>query len=102
MWQTRGQAFRLLLPILTILLASCAPSEPPPARAVVGVLSERTPAARKAVIRHQLAALCPTPLSDDELEGAAQFVEQNRSNGAAWIAGRLLTMHREARICRGS
>ena len=98
---TRGRASLPLLPILTCLLASCAPNEPPPARAVAAVLSERAPAARKAAIRAQLAPICPTPLSDDELEWAAQFVEENRSRGATWIAGRLLTMHRETRICRG-
>ncbi len=98
----RGRAFRLLLAILTISLASCAPSAPLPARAVNAVLSERTPAARKTAIRRQLAALCPTPLSEDELEWAAQFVEENRSKGAVWITGRLLWMHRETKICRGA
>jgi hypothetical protein len=72
-----------------------------PARAVVSVLSEKTPATRKAAIRRQLAALCPMPLSEDELERAAQFVKENRSKGAVWITGRLLRMHREPKICRG-
>jgi hypothetical protein len=98
----RGRAFRLLLSILTISLASCASSEPPPARAVVAVRSEKSSTARKAEIRSQLAALCPTPLSDDELEWAAQFVEENRSKGAVWVTGRLLKMHRETKICRGA
>jgi hypothetical protein len=102
MQPTRARAFLLLLPILTISLTSCAPSEPPPARAVIAVLSEKTPAARKAAIRRQLAALCPNPLSDDELEWAAQFVEENRSKGAVWVTGRLLRMHRETKICRGA
>lgn len=97
-----GRASLPLLTTLTILLASCAPSEPPPARAVAAVLSNRAPAARKAAIRAQLAPLCPAPLSDEELEWAAQFVEENRSRGATWIAGRLLKMHRETRICRGT
>ncbi len=98
---TRARAFRLLPLIPMILLASCDLNEPPPARAVGAVLSERTPAARKAAIRRQLAAICPTPLSDAELEWAAQFTEENRSRGAVWIAGRLLRMHRETKICRG-
>jgi len=34
----RALGFRLLLPILTILLTSCALNEPPPARAVVATL----------------------------------------------------------------
>lgn len=91
-----------LLLILTILLASCAPSEPPPARAVAGVPSERTPSGRKAATRRQLAPLCPTPLSGDELEWAAQFVEKNRSKGVVRITGRLVRMHRETKICRGT
>ena len=98
---TRARAFRLLLLIPMTLLASCAPSDPPPDRAVAAVLSDKTPAARKAAIRRQLAAICPAPLSDDELEWAAQFVEENRARGAVWIAGRLLRMHRETMICRG-
>ena len=98
---TRARAFRLLLLIPMTLLASCAPSDPPPARAVAIGLSEGAPSARKAAIRRQLAAICPTPLSDDELEWAAQFVEEHRSKGAVWIAGRLLRMHRETLICRG-
>jgi hypothetical protein len=98
---TRARAFRLLLLIPMILLASCAPSDPQSTRAVAAVLSEGAPSARKAAIRRQLAAICPTPLSDDELEWAAQFVEENRSRGTVWIAGRLLRMHRETTICRG-
>ena len=98
---TRGRGFLPLLMILTSLLAACAPNEAILPQAVGAVLSAKTPAARKAALRRQLAAICPTPLSDDELEWAAQFVELNRSQGAAWIAGRLLKMHREAKICRG-
>lgn len=101
MQPTRGRVFLIFLPMLPLFLASCAPNEPPPARAVAAVLSKQTGAARKAEIRRQLAALCPTPLSDDELEWSAQFVEENRSKGAVWIAGRLLKMHRETKICRG-
>jgi hypothetical protein len=102
----RARACRILLLIPTLSLASCAATDETPARAVIlprvgAVLSEPTPAARKAMIRAQLAVVCPTPLSDDELEWAAEFVEANQNKGAAWIAGRLLRMHREARICRG-
>lgn len=99
---TCARALRLPLLIQMTLLASCAPSDPPPARAVAAVLSEGAPSARKAAIRRQLAAICPTPLSDDELEWAAQFVEENRSRGTVWIVGRLLRMHRETMICRGT
>lgn len=99
---THARTFRLLLLILTISLASCAPNDPQPAQVIAAVLSEPMPAARKSVIHRQLAAICPTPLTDDELEWAAQFIEENRSKGAAWIAGRLLRMQRETKICRGT
>ena len=97
---------RLLLLIPTLWLASCDGSEETKARAVVLhrvgiVLSEPTHDARKAAIHAHLAALCPAPLSDDELEWAAEFVEKNRTKGAVWITGRLLRMDRESQICRG-
>ena len=103
-FQIVARASPTLLLIPTLWLASCAPSDE--TRAVIlprvgAVLSEKSPAARKASIRAQLSVVCPTPLSDDELEWAAAFVEANQSKGAAWIAGRLLRLHREARICRG-
>lgn len=91
---THGRVFPPLLTILTLLLASCAANDPPDLRATVAASS-------KAAIKAQLAALCPTPLTDDELERAAQFVEENRTKGAVWVTGRLLRMHRETRICRG-
>ena len=102
--QIVARASRILLLIPTLWLASCAPNDE--TRAVIlprvgAVLSEKSPVARKAAIRAQLAVVCPTPLSDDELEWAAAFVDENQSKGATWIAGRLLRLHREARICRG-
>lgn len=99
---------RKFLPLLMtpmLLLASCEESGQPPLAVVTPrvntVLSKQTAQARRAEIRRQLAALCPTPLTDDELEWAAEFVEENRSKGATWIAGRLLKMHRETKVCRG-
>jgi len=102
----RAPVCLLLLSISTPLLTSCDESNQPKARAVVlphvaAVLSEKTPAARKAAIRRHIAAVCPTPLSDDELEWAAEVVEENRSKGVGWLAGRVLKMNRETRICRG-
>lgn len=88
------------LTILTILLASCADRADPIA-AVESVLSEPTPGARKVAIVKKVAALCPRPLSADEAEWAAQLVEANRSRGAVWIAGRLMRMNAETRLCRG-
>ena len=102
--QIVARASRTLLLIPTLWLASCAPNDE--AQTVIlprvgAVLSEKSPVARKAAIRAQLAVVCPTPLSDEELAWAAAFAEENQSKGATWIAGRLLRLHREARICRG-
>lgn len=96
----RAQISLLCLPILMISLASC--DDPGPARAAIAVvLSKSTPAARRAEIRRQIAAVCPRPLDADEAEWAAQYVEQTRTKGAAWIAGRLLQFNRETALCRG-
>lgn len=101
----RGLPFLIVLPILTSFLASCAPNDRPPLAVVkvhaASVLSKSTPAERRAEIRRQLAALCPNTLSDDELGWAADVVEENRNKGVDWLAGRLLKMHREAKVCRG-
>ena len=90
----------ILLTIPTIFLASCDDRAAPIA-AVGSVLSEPTPESRKAKIIQQVAAHCPRPLSADEAEWAAQFVEENRSKGAVWIAGKLWRMNAETRLCRG-
>lgn len=100
-----ARKFLPLLMIQTLLLASCGQSGQP-ALAVVtprvsAVLSKETAQARRAEIRRQLAAVCPAPLADDELEWVAEFVEENRSKGAIWISGRLFEMHRETKVCRG-
>lgn len=97
----RARIFLILPMILTPLLASCDGANQPVA-AVRTVLNRSTPAARKAEIRRQLAPICPAPLSDDDLERAAQFIESNRTNGAAWIVRRLSKMDAETRVCRGS
>ena len=101
----RAPMFQLLLLTQTLWLANCAPNEPNQtvvAPRVAAALSEQTAALRRASIRKQIAAVCPAPLSNDELEWAAEFVEENRSKGAVWITGRLLKMHRETKICRGT
>jgi hypothetical protein len=92
--------YLLPLTILTPLLASCESERAPPIAAVRTVLVQDSPAARKAEIRRQLAALCPAPLSDDELERAASYVEAHRDKGAVWIVKRLSRMDAETRICR--
>ena len=103
----RARLFLTVPTILTVSLASCASYDRPPtmrnlAPAVGAVLSRPTRDARKAEIKRQIAKVCPRPLDNDELEWAAQYVEETRSKGAVWIAGRLLKMHRETRVCRGT
>lgn len=99
-----ARLFLIPLMMLTSLLSSCDQRNPPLAVLSVQVqagLASPTPEARKAAIKKQISAVCPTALTDDELEFAAQFVETNRSKGAVWLAGRLLKMHRETKKCRG-
>lgn len=97
----RGRRFLILLPILTTLLGACENGRPDPVASIAAVLSEPSASVRKAHIKRQIAAVCPNPLSDDDLEWAAQFIEGNRSKGAVWIAGRLSKMDAETRKCRG-
>jgi hypothetical protein len=96
-------AAHLLLPlmILTPLLGACEDANrAPPLAAVRTILALDTPAARKAEIRRQLAALCPTPLSDADLETAAAYVEAHRDKGAVAIVRALSRLDAEARTCR--
>ncbi|WP_036289521.1 hypothetical protein [Methylosinus sp. PW1] len=78
--------------ILTSLLAGCAHGNPPAA-----VLQP----ARKAEIQRQIAPACPRPLSDDELEDVARFVETTRTPSATKVINITLRLDGEARICRG-
>jgi hypothetical protein len=96
-------AAHLLLPlmILTPLLGACETERAPPVAAVRTVLAQDTKAARKAEIRRQLAALCPTPLSAADLETAAAYVEAHRDNDAVTIVRALSRLDVEARVCRG-
>ena len=94
------RTYLLPLTILTPLLASCESERAPPTTAVRTVLAFDTPAARRAEIRRQLAAFCPAPLSDADLERAAAYIEAHRDKGAVWIVGRLSRMDAETRICR--
>lgn len=99
-----GAIFPMLLLMSSPLLTSCEEKDQSPAVVrplAVAALSEPTPALRRAAIRRQLSAVCPRPLTDDELEWAAQVVEEARGKGVNWLAGRILQMHRETKICRG-
>jgi hypothetical protein len=81
------------------LLASCDAENQ--ASAILGIQALPTREARKAEIRRQIAAVCPRPLSDDELEQVASFVEANRSKPAVHVVRMLSRMDAETRICRG-
>jgi hypothetical protein len=97
-----GRLFLTLPLILTILLASCEDRNQAPVAAVASVLGEKTPEARKGAVIRAVKAICATPLTDDELEWVAQFVEENRSAGAVYVAGRLWKMNDETLHCRGA
>lgn len=87
--------------IVALALGACNNPGPSPLAAIESVLAQPTPALRKAEVVRHVKAVCPTPLTDDELEWVAQFVEENRTRGAAWIAGKLWEKNEEIRKCRG-
>lgn len=80
-----------------VVLAGCAAAltageafaRPSPSGAVSAVLSRPTPAARKAEIGRQVAALCNLSLSEEDLDRASAFIEANRSRGARWVADQI-------------
>ena len=76
-------------------------SQAPFVSAIEDILSAPTPESRKEKIIKNYRAACPTPLSNDELEFVAQFVEENRSRGAVYVAGKLWHMNEETHKCRG-
>jgi hypothetical protein len=89
----------ICLAILTQLLVGCE-SVNQSDLAVSAV--ENTRAQRIVYIKKVISRACPTPLKDDELERAAQFVLDHRDNKeAVWVTGRLEKMDAEVRICRG-
>jgi hypothetical protein len=87
--------------LAALALGACNNTGQAPLGAMESILSKPTPETRKAELHRQTKALCPVPLSNDELEWTAQYVEENRDKGAVWIVGRLWEMNKESRICRG-
>lgn len=87
--------------LAALALGACNNIGQAPLGAMESILSKPTPEDRKAEVIRQVRAICPTPLSNDELNWAAQYVEENRERGAVWLAGRLWEMNKETRICRG-
>ncbi len=98
----RARIFLILPMILTPLLASCEKDEQWPAVAAISAIQGRaTPAERRDEIRRQFAVICPRPLSDEQLERAAAFIEKNRTREAIAIVRDLSRMDAETRVCRG-
>lgn len=99
------RARRLIPPLtmLALLLAGCASAPQQTAPPVAAVKSSAsTAAARKADIRRQIAAVCPTPLSPSDLDRAESVVERHQvDRDVIAVVGRLDRMDRETRICRG-
>ncbi len=91
----RARNWLLLLPILMTSLGACESANHGRPLAV----AVPSNADRKAAIQKQLAPMCAEPLSDDDLEKTAHYVETHRD--AAWVIGRLDRMDRETRLCRG-
>lgn len=90
-----------LAALLLISLPGCAPDAPTP-HSVLATARSLPPAERRIVIRKALARVCPVPLSDEELERAAVYVEMNAASlESQWLVGRLDRMDAETRICRG-
>lgn len=75
--------------VLMALSAAPATAKPSPVTAISAVLSRPTPAARKAEIGRQVAAMCNLSLSDNDLNRASAFIEANRSRGAQWVAAQI-------------
>lgn len=90
----------LLAVLLLISLPGCAPDEQ--TRAVLDTARNLPPASRRVIIKTKLARVCPVPMTDDELERAAVYVEAHAENlEAQWVVGRLDRFDAESRICRG-
>ena len=70
-------------------MSSLAIAKPPTVSAVNAVLSQRTPAARKAEISRQIEKACDISLSESDLSRASALVETHRKKGAAWLAAQI-------------
>lgn len=97
----KGHPMKRAIIIAALSLGACNNIGQAPLGAIESILSKPTPETRKAEVVRQYKAVCPTPLSNDELEFVAQFVEENRSRGAVYVAGKLWQMNKETKICRG-
>lgn len=91
----------LLAALLLTSLPGCAPDEQ--TRAVLATARNLPPANRRIIIKTKLSRICPVPLSNAELERAANYVLANADDfEALWLVGRLDKFDAETRICRGA
>lgn len=90
-----------LVIIAALALGACNNTGQSPLAAIESVLAQPTPELRKAEVVKQVKAVCPVPWSNDELEWVAQYVEENRTRGAAWISGKIWETNAAILKCRG-
>ena len=85
----------------TLLLAGCASGPRRDAPAQAGLDAAGAGGARRAAIKRQIAAACPSPLTAPELERAAALIARYRDDREiVRMVGRQDRMDRETRLCR--
>jgi hypothetical protein len=95
---TRALMF-LLAVTLQLSLPGCGEEKP---GVVLATAKSLPPTKRVAYIKKQIAKACPVPLTDEELDRAANYVMFHASDlESVWLTGRLDRMDAETRICRG-
>lgn len=55
----------------------------------------------RSKIKKALGRICPRPLTDDEVNWILDVVEESRSKGVDWLAGRLVYMNNQTHACKG-
>lgn len=97
----RLQPLRLLSILPMLWLPSCAlvPDDSPPVAVAEAAEPDPSDDARRAEILRQIRAICPQPMTADELTRAADHLDHHPE--ALWIIQRLDLADRQARICRG-
>ena len=88
-----------LAAVLMTSLPGCEQGNP----AIVLATAKSLPANKRATyIKKQIAKACPVPLTDEELDRAADYVLSHALDlEAVWVVGKLDRMDAETRICRG-
>lgn len=88
------------------LLLGCAQTRPAPQAAALPASTRSADSdARRAEIRKQLAALCPTPTqwTPGQMVAVAAFIEKHAGEqGTSLLAGEWERLNKGARLCRGA